>query len=241
MTEEGKEWMIAQAYCGLITFIINIVLLYFFIGYIKTSAHKHTAIINFALLVVISSLIYCFSSSIIMSDAIFGIRLTDEICVFAFRWVYAWWTVQRYFVYLFFIYRLSSIFKGTPFAISAKCINIFVIIVTIAMIGVLFSWILLYPTKASYDDGYSECTTSLDGNGYQILVISAIILIDIIIAISTMLYFVRRLFALAPGILYIFFVNRDRTNKNNMQNLKMFGAIIVLFVDVASIKPRMTK
>ena len=203
MTEEGKEWMIAQAYCGFITFIINLVILHLFIGNIKTHSHPQNAVIKLALLVVIASIVYCLSSSIIMSDAIFGIRLTDQVCVFAFRWVYAWWTIQRYFVYLFFIYRLKSIFRDTPFAISSKSINIFIFVVTIAMIGVLLSWIILYPTKASYDDGYSECTTSLDDDGYQILVISAIILIDIIVAVSTLIYFVRRLFAIIPGLLHI--------------------------------------
>ena len=205
MTEEGKEWMIAQAYCGLITFIINMALLYFFIGNIIThSTEKVSTVTKLALLVVISSIIYCLSSSIIMSDAIFGIRLTDAICVFAFRWVYAWWTIQRYFVYLFFSYRLKSIFKGTMFAISSKSLILFISVVTIAMIGVLLSWIILYPTKASYDDRYSECTTSLDDDGYQILVISAIILIDIIIALSTLIYFVRRLFSLTAGLFTLY-------------------------------------
>mmetsp|Transcript_75068 Transcript_75068/g.67455 ORF Transcript_75068/g.67455 Transcript_75068/m.67455 type:complete len:342 (+) Transcript_75068:3-1028(+) len=190
--------MIAQAYVGFITFIINLVLLHFFIGNIKTANANTKIIVYLALLVVISSIIYCFSSSIIMSDAIFGIQLTDEICVFAFRWVYAWWTIQRYFVYLFFIYRLKTIFENSPFAVSKKCIVSFVIIVSFGMFALLLSWVILYPTMASYDGNYSECTTSLDDDGYQILVISAIILIDIFVAISTLVYFVRRLFALIP-------------------------------------------
>lgn len=127
MTEETKEWMIAQAYCGFITFIINVIFLWFFIGNIKTANSNTKIVVHLAMLVVISSIIYCFSSSIIMSDAIFGIRLNDEICEFAFRWTYAFWTIQRYFVYLFFIYRLKTIFQNSPLAVSNGCIFTFLI------------------------------------------------------------------------------------------------------------------
>ena len=127
MTEEKKEWMIAQAYCGFITFIINSIFLWMFIGNIKTANTNSKIIVYLALLVVISSIIYCFSSSIIMSDAIFRIKLNDKICAFAFRWTYCWWTLQRYFVYLFLIFRLKTIFERSAFAVSKRCIIVFLV------------------------------------------------------------------------------------------------------------------
>ena len=78
--------------------------------------------------------------------------------------------------------------------------------VSIAMTPLLLSWIALYPIHAAYDGKYSECTTSLDDGSHQILIISAIVLVDIIVGITTLVYFVRRLFMLIPGTVTLLFI-----------------------------------
>ena len=200
MTKESEEWIIAQAYCGFITFILNIILLHVLIGNIKTSGNaiSHKVIIYLAILVVISGLIYCGSTSIFLSDALFGIAITKSSCNFGFIWCYTWYTLQRYFVYLFFITRLKISFQETVFALSKSIIYLFYGSVTIIIIAIEFSWIGLYKPVTASSNGYNECTTFVDESegSIDILIISSLILIDILVAFTTLFYFTSKLYAL---------------------------------------------
>ena len=200
MTKESKEWIIAQAYCGFITFLLTFFLLNILIGNIKSAnnALSHKAGVYLAVLVVGCGLIYCLSTSIFLSDALFGITITQSLCQFGFIWCYTWYTLQRYCVYLFFITRLSISFDNTIFAIKKKIIYLSYIIVTIVMISIEFSWIGLYQPITSSSNGYNECTTFVDetDGSNDILVISSFILCDIIVGITSLFYFTSKLYAL---------------------------------------------